>query len=126
MPEKPIKIMICDDSILVRRQMRKFLTALLPCEITEAANGQIAIENYKKEKTDIIFMDIVMPEKDGITTAKEILAYDSDACIIIASTVCTQSSLKEAMQAGVKDFLQKPVNLEDLKRVIEGVLKGDE
>lgn len=124
MSDKPLKILLCDDSILVRRQMKKCLTDIYPFEVVEAANGDIAIDEYKKEKADLVFMDIVMPKKDGITTSKELLEYDPNARIIIVSTVCTQNNLKEAMAAGVKKFLQKPVNHEDLKLVLSSVLGG--
>ena len=118
-----LRIMICDDSILTRRQMKNNLTDSFSCEIVEAANGAIALEEYKKQKPDLIFLDIVMPVKDGLTTAKEILEYDPEACIVIASSVCTQKNLQEAFQAGVKDFIQKPVTQQDLQRVVPAVLE---
>ena len=69
----------------------------------EGRNGTEAIELYKKEKPDIVFMDIVMPEKDGNEALSEIKAFDQDAVIIIVSSVGTQDQLKKAIQLGAKE-----------------------
>ena len=59
-----------------------------------------------------------MPIKDGITAVKEIIAEDSAAQIIIVSSVGTQQQLKAAIEAGAKDFIQKPINTEQIKAII--------
>ena len=60
--------------------------------------------------------------KDGITATKEIMAYDSKAKVIMVSSVGTQTNLKEAIKAGAKDFIQKPVEESLLEQVLEHVL----
>ena len=56
------KILIGDDSILARKQLKDILTELGAVHFAEAANGREVIEKYKQEKADIVFLDIVMPE----------------------------------------------------------------
>lgn len=124
MENKVLNILICDDSILSRRQMKNMLTSITECNISEAENGEVAIKKYKECKPDIVFLDIVMPIKDGLSTAKELKAYDPDAYIIIASSVGTQNSIKEALTAGVKDFVQKPIYKSQLMQVIDAYLEG--
>ena len=68
------------------------------------------IEIYKEHKPDLVFLDIVMPKKDGNIAIEEIMSYDKDAIIIIVSSVGTQSQLKSALEAGATDFIQKPIN----------------
>ncbi len=65
-----------------------------------------------------------MPNKDGIEAVEEILAYDSNAKVVMASSVGTQSFLKDAIKAGACDFLQKPLDPEQVKRIIINVAKG--
>ena len=104
------KILICDDSILARKQLKDIIGSLGSPVFAEAADGQSAIETYKKVKPDIVFLDIVMPVKDGNDAIHEIMEFDSSATIIIVSSVGTQSQLKAALEAGAKDFIQKPID----------------
>lgn len=103
------KILICDDSILARKQLKDIILSLGTPEFIEASDGQGAIDKYKETRPDLAFLDIVMPKKDGNIAIQEIMSFDKDAKIIIASSVGTQSQLKSALEAGAKDFIQKPL-----------------
>ena len=104
------KVLICDDSILARKQIKDIIALVGNPTIFEASNGEAAIEIYREQKPDLVFLDIVMPKKDGNIAIEEIMAYDKDAIIIIVSSVGTQSQLKCALEAGATDFIQKPIN----------------
>lgn len=119
-----IKILICDDSILARKKLKDFLVSIGCVQILDAADGQMAIDIYKEKRPDIVFLDIVMPVKNGITAVKEIIAFDPEAYIIMTSSVGTQENLKEALKAGAKDFIQKPLDNNQIKHVIETKVKG--
>lgn len=108
------KILICDDSILARKQIKDIIATIGSPEIFEATDGQSAIDIYKKEKPNLVFLDIVMPKKDGNIAIEEIIAFDNDAIIIIVSSVGTQSQLKCALEAGATDFIQKPFSKEQI------------
>ena len=90
----------------------------------EATDGQSAIDRYKETKPDMVFLDIVMPKKDGNMAIKEIMDYDPDACIIIASSVGTQSQLKSALESGAKDFVQKPIDRTQILNIVNNFLEG--
>ena len=113
------KILIGDDSILERKQLKDILTRLGGIHYIEAANGQEAIDRYKEEPADIVFLDIVMPVKDGIAATKEIIEHNPSAIVIIASSIGTKEQLKSAIEAGAKDFVQKPFNATNIQRVVE-------
>ena len=113
------KILIGDDSILARKQLKDILTRLGGIHYIEAANGQEAIDRYKEEPADIVFLDIVMPVKDGIAATKEIIEHNPSAIVIIASSIGTKEQLKSAIEAGAKDFVQKPFNDTNIQRVVE-------
>ena len=104
------KVLICDDSILARKQIRDIISIVGNPVILEASDGEGAIEMYKAHKPDLVFLDIVMPKKDGNVAIEEIMAYDKDAVIIIVSSVGTHSQLRSALEAGAADFIQKPIN----------------
>lgn len=121
---KDLKILVCDDSILSRKKLKDCIMSLGCTEVIEAADGEESISQYEANKPDLVFMDIVMPKKDGIEALKEILSIDSKAKVIMASSVGTQSFLKDAIKAGAIDFLQKPLDPEQVKRLIETYCKG--
>ena len=62
-----------------------------------------------------------MPEKSGVEALIDILAYDSSAKVVMASSVGTQDNLKIAIAAGAYEFLQKPVNFDDVTKIIEKI-----
>ena len=106
-------------SILARKQLKDILSELGAKHYIEAANGQEAIDRYNEEPADIVFLDIVMPIKDGVTATREIVAAHPSAVIIIASSIGTKEQLKNAIEAGAKDFIQKPFSAQNIKRIIE-------
>ncbi len=118
-----IKVLICDDSILVRKKMTDILKSVGITAIFEAVNGIQAVEKYKENNPDITFMDIVMPEKTGLEALEEIKAYDSGAKVVMASTIGTQSNLAAAIAAGAFEFLQKPVQDEDIYKILNTFTK---
>ena len=120
------KILVCDDSILARKQLMDAVKEVADGAIfIEGKNGSEAVELYKSEKPDLVFMDIVMPEKDGTTALGEIKNFDNNAVIIIVSSVGTQEQLKKAIQLGAKDFIQKPFEKNQIKEIIELRLGGN-
>ena len=117
------KVMICDDSIFVRKKMKDALAAVEITEIIEAADGQQAVDKYKEEKPNLVFMDIIMPVKGGVEALTEIKAFDSSAKVVMASSVGTQENLKDAILAGAYDFLQKPIDNNDVAKIVAKALK---
>lgn len=112
------KILIGDDSALARKQLKDVIVQFGGSTFVEAKNGQEAIDMFKAEKPDVVFLDIVMPIKDGIAAVKEIIEVDPNAVIIIVSSVGTQGQLRNAIEAGAKDFVQKPLNLEQIEKIL--------
>lgn len=88
--------------------------------VGEADTGATAVERYKELKPDLVMMDIIMPEMNGIDAVKEIMAIDSQARIVMCSALGQQALVQDAMGAGAKDFLIKPFNP---SRVLEVVTK---
>jgi len=110
-----IKILICDDSMLVRRKLRGLLEDEFSCEVTEAANGQEAVAYYEQEKPQLVFIDIVMPVCDGLEALQKIKKLDNNAQIIMISSTGTSAKLIQALKLGAIDFIQKPYNKEQIE-----------
>lgn len=118
------KILIGDDSILARKQLMDALIKFGGNNFIEAVNGQEVIDKFKLEKPDLVFLDIVMPVKDGIIAVQEIMGTDKNALIIMVSSIGTQSQLKMAITSGAKDFIQKPIDEKQLKSILSTHFEG--
>lgn len=124
MMQNDIKILIGDDSILARKQLKDIISNYGAPIFLEASNGQDTIDIYKKESPDLVFLDIVMPVKDGNAAIREIVEFDKDADIIVVSSVGTQSQLKAAIEAGAKDFVQKPLHADQIHHILTSRFEG--
>lgn len=116
-------VLICDDSLLARKKMVTFIRSLGVGTVVEAGDGEASVNMYKNHLPDVTFMDIVMPKVNGVDALKQILKINPDAKVIMASSVGTQENLKEAITAGAYDFLQKPLEENQVKSIIEKLAK---
>lgn len=123
MEQNLFKALICDDSILIRKKLKDLLVSSGYSDISEATNGQEAIDKYKLNKPNVVFMDIVMPIKTGIDAVKEILAFDKNANIVMASSSGTKTNLREALEAGAFEFIQKPFEADKILDILEKLNK---
>ncbi len=119
-----VKILICDDSILARKSLRQVLNDLGFEDVSEVSNGEDAVNFCKDNKPGIVLLDIVMPVKDGVTATAEIMEAVPETKIVIVSSVGTQTHIKEAIKAGARDFIQKPIDADLLKQVLENIING--
>jgi len=114
------KILIVDDAAFMRMMIKDILEKNGFEVIGEAKNGMKAVELYKKERPDVVTMDITMPVMDGIQAVKEIRAFDPTAKIIMCSAMGQQSMVMDAIKSGARDFIVKPFQPD---RVLEAIRK---
>lgn len=124
MVSENIKVLISDDSVLARKQLKDILKQYGCNCFLEASNGQEAIDLYKEHRPELVFLDIVMPVKDGVSAIKEIKSIDSSADIIIVSSVGTQAHLKAAILEGARDFVQKPLQTSHIHNILAARFGG--
>ena len=118
------KILIADDSILARKQLKDMISTVGTPVFYEARDGQDAINQYKRNKPHLVFLDLVMPNKHGHSAIQEIMDLDPDETIIIVSSAGTQSQLKKAIEAGAREFIQKPLNQQQVIDTVNRFLEG--
>jgi len=126
MSEKSLKILICDDSMLMRKKLKDSLNLCGSFEYLEATDGQMAVDIYKEQNPDLVFMDIVMPVKDGIEAVLEIKAFDENAKVAMASSIGTKENLRKAIEAGAFEFIQKPWGQEHISKIISNFISKGE
>jgi len=116
-PNTPIKVMIVDDSAVIRGFLGKILENEAGFEVTStAANGQIAVSNLKKNKHDIILLDVEMPVMDGLTAIPLLLEAQPNTRIIMCSTLTTENAetTLRAFALGAVECIAKPSTTQDI------------
>jgi two-component system chemotaxis response regulator CheY len=117
------RVLIVDDAVVMRMMIKGILSKNGYDVVGEAQNGVEAVEKYKALSPDLVTMDMVMPEMDGISAVKQIVASDPDAKIIMCTSMGQQALVVEAIQAGAKSFITKPFQPPKILETIEKVLQ---
>jgi NarL family two-component system response regulator LiaR len=117
--------MIVDDHDMVRRGLATFLKVKADLELVgEASNGQQALQVCEKVQPDIILMDLVMPEMDGMTATRTILERWPHIQVIALTSFQEKELVQEALQAGVISYLLKNVSVDELAEAIRSAHAG--
>ncbi len=116
------KILIVDDSLFMRMTLRNNLIG--EYEIVEADSGAEALEQFQKEKPDLVLLDIVMPqgEEEGIRVLKEIMKNHPQAQIVMITAVGQEAIIEECKKLGAKDYIVKPFDEKLVNETVEKYL----
>ncbi len=110
------KVLIVEDDDAVREVFTIMLAGNY--EVLEADNGRKAIEIYMREKPDLVLMDIVMPDIDGVVATREILKIDPEAKILGVSAFTVHRG-EELLAAGAREIITKPFTRKKLLEVVK-------
>ena len=116
------RILVADDSSYMRGVIKKILKADGYADIVEASDGEAAVGAYKKERPDVVLLDIVMPVKSGIDALREIRASDPRARVVMVSAVGQEVIIKEALGMGASGFIVKPFDEAQVQGVVRKLL----
>ena len=117
------RLLIVDDREDMLKVLKQVIKGKCSCKIDLARSGYEAIDKVKKTDPDVVLTDIKMPDLDGLSLLREVLAFDSSISVIIMTGYATVESAVEALKDGALDFFQKPF---DNDMVIHAVKKGME
>jgi DNA-binding NtrC family response regulator len=116
------KILIVDDELSVRDSLRMIFKK--EYQVIMAGNSAEASEKIEKEEPDLIFLDIVMPEKDGMEMLKEIRQNQPLTPVVMLTATKTVKTAVEAMKLGAYDYITKPFDVEELRLVAQKALES--
>lgn len=120
-----IKLLIVDDHMVVRQGLRGFLELLDDFEIVgEGSSGADAVALAAELKPDVILLDLVMPEMDGIEATRRIRANDPGARILILSSFSNDDNVLPAIRAGATGYVLKDINPDDLAQALRETYHG--
>lgn len=120
--EKMPKVLIVDDTAFMRKLLRNILFSAGLDVAGEAENGKEAVELFKQHKPDLVTMDIIMPEMNGIEALKKIKSIEPNAKVIMCTAVGQEQMVKAAIKLGAKGYIIKPFQapkvIEEVKKVL--------
>ena len=120
--DRKLKLLISDDSKLLRTKLRAELEAL-DCDVIESENGKEAILKELQDKPDGVILDIVMPEVGGIEALQVIKEISPEVPVVMLSSAGTPQKLMQTLKMGALDFIQKPYSSEQIKKAVEAIRK---
>ena len=113
------RVLIVDDALIMRKRIKEIATQSGWLVSGEAQTGQEAVEMFRRERPDLVTLDIVMPEMDGVAALKQMMELDPQAQIVMISAVNQKEKLSECIRAGAMDFIVKPFEKSDLLSFFE-------
>lgn len=121
-----IRVLIVDDHAIVRKGLRALLTEIDDIEVVgEASDGQQAVEQAAATQPDVVLMDIVMPNVDGIEATRQIAQRQPQARVLALTSFAADDKLFPAIKAGALGYLLKDSDPGDLVEAIRQVRRGE-
>ena len=122
---KPITILLVDDHAVMRMGLASLLETCGDVEVIgDTGDGESAIKKALKLRPDVVLMDLVMPEMDGIETTQRLLEKWPEANVLILTTFATSDGINRALEAGAKGAILKNSDLKGLRAAIHDVAEG--
>jgi two-component system chemotaxis response regulator CheY len=120
----PGKLLVVDDAVIIREMIKDVAKGAGWTIVGEGRNGREAIDRYREMKPDVVTLDLVMPEFDGLHGVKGIREVDPDAKVVVVSALDQKETLKSAFKLGASDFLVKPFDRKVLAETLEKLLES--
>lgn len=117
----PLKILVIDDSEFSRKSMSQILEAAGHNIVGEAANAEECMEVLKGSKPNLIIIDVVMPEINGIDLAKHLNENYDNIWLVMVSSLGQEHIILESIAAGASDFIHKPFRPDDFLAIVEKI-----
>src|SRR5690349_21572990 len=121
-----ISVIIVDDHAIVRQGLRTYLDLQPDMEVVgEASNGTEAISLAREALPDIVLMDLVMPQSDGVEATRAITALSPSTRVIVLTSFSEDEKVFASIKAGAQGYLMKDVLPQELVRAIRTVYRGE-
>jgi two-component system chemotaxis response regulator CheY len=114
-------VMIVDDSLFMRKILRGILVEKGYVVVAEAASGIETMKNLHTKHPDIIMLDIIMPDSNGLDLLESIISACPDSKIVVCSSIGQAQVIQKSLDLGAKAFIQKPFTPEKVAEVLENL-----
>src|SRR6204780_424642 len=122
-PKATLKVMIVDDSNIIRRRIERSQQIDRLEVVGAASNGREAVELFRRTQPDVVTMDLTMPEMDGVECVQKLVAINPGVLILVVSALADKATAVEAIEKGANGFLCKPFTDRQLNDALEELLR---
>ena len=116
-----VRILAVDDSLVTLKILKKTLRNTEFEVVGEVTSGEEALNKYDELKPDLVLLDIIMPEMDGIETLAKLMVKDSEAKVVMVSSMGAKEKVMESLEKGARNFVMKPYDKSTLLEVLQKV-----
>ena len=124
MTDRIRRLMIVDDSNIIRRKIERAQDLPAVTVVGSAKNGKEAVELFQRIRPDLVTMDITMPEMDGIECVEALVQIDPDVRILVISALADKSTAIDALEKGACGFLCKPFTERQLNDALTTLIQS--
>ena len=120
-----MKMMVVDDSSIIRRQISRYVMLHEIEEVMDAANGLEALKRFRIKSPELVTMDLTMPQLDGLKCIEQIISLKPDTRILVISALADKATAIEALKKGARGFLCKPFSDVELNEALRELITDD-
>ena len=120
--KRPDTALIVDDEKHLRVYLKLLLKQIGFTEFFEAMNGQQGVDLYKAHQPDLVLMDVNMPVKEGIDALKEIVEFDKNAVVVMASSVASRQAVESSVECGASYYIRKDTPKAKITELLNGLI----
>lgn len=120
----PKRVLIADDTLFFRVALKDILTCAGYEVVAEAENGERAVQLAGELTPDIVILDVVMPEKNGLEAARDISHLDLPLKIVMCSSLGYEPIVEDAIRSGANAYIMKPLEKDKVLSTLESLFKG--
>ena len=119
---RPNTALIVDDEPHLRMYLKLLLKQIGFKTFFEAKNGQEGVDLYKLRKPDLVLLDVNMPVKEGMEALEEIMEFDEDAVVVMASSVASRKAVERSVELGASYYIRKDTLKEDIAAQLNALI----
>ena len=116
------RLRVVDDALIMRAMIKDIAQQAGWQIADEATNGRECLERYRELSPDLVTLDIVMPEMDGVEALRQLRQEDPPAMVVMVSAIDQKEKLSECIRLGARDFIVKPFDRDHLRSLLQRYL----
>jgi two-component system, chemotaxis family, chemotaxis protein CheY len=120
----PGKILVVEDREMISQALSDMLTLSGYSVVGVAEDGKSAIQEFKERSPDVVLLDLLLPDMNGIDVARELLKIDGSAKLVAITAATKEGIMDDCRRAGIRYFIRKPFRMKELLSTIEEVLSS--
>ncbi len=119
----PLRVLVVDDSVIAANKLARMLAEMGHAVVARAGSGETAVDAYRASRPDLVTMDITLPGMDGIDTTRRITGEFPAAAIVMVTARGQEAMVIDALNAGARGYVLKPIRAEKLAVQIARAVK---